>query len=671
MQSIQTPDLLQERLARLKDEFPDLFTNEGQLNPSELLRLTGQQGREHFDFQWWGKSEAKRKAFTPTTAALRYDEARSVNSDKAGGNAIIEGENLEVLKLLLCAYRGQVKCIYIDPPYNTGNDFVYKDNFAEGQKAYWEQTGVTEGGVKMSTNTRADGRFHSHWLNMIYPRLLVARQLLREDGVIFVSIDDNEVTHLRKVMDEVFGEGNFVACIVWEKTRKNDARFFSNGHEYMVLYAKNLEHLKEQGVLWRDVKPGAPEIIAEWRAIKARVGETNFQAQQDELRNWYQQLPKTHPSKKLSRYKSVDKWGPWRDDNLSWPGEDGENYEVLIHPLTKQACKIPEGGWRYDPKEIQRRIDVGLIEFRKDHNDPPVRKTHLLPVPDEADGLEETEGDGEDESAQPAMKVLGTYLYRQAQVSVKRLKVILGSKVFNNPKDHEILANYIRYVMADDQSGIVLDFFGGSGSTAQAVLEMNKADRGNRKFVLVQIPEVTDAKSIASKNGFKKISDITIERVKRVIQGYGDNPQPIDAGFKVFTLEKSAFPRADFAPDPEANEAAQLAALKAFIAYKEASLFNTLDPQAVRDEMLLKCGFQLDVQLTPIAEVTANQLYRALDQQTPTREAIVCFDSQLDTTTLVWLGQQIGQRVIVLEAALETTGKWNLHHQLGDGLVVF
>jgi adenine-specific DNA-methyltransferase len=188
---------------------------------------------------------------------------------------------------------------------------------------------------------------------------------------------------------------------------------------------------------------------------------------------------------------------------------------------------------------------------------------------------------------------------------------------------------------------------------------------------LVQIPEVTDAKSIASKNGFKKISDITIERVKRVIQGYGDKPQPIDAGFKVFTLEKSAFPRADFAPDPDANEAAQLAALKAFISTKEASLFSTHDAQAVRDEMLLKCGFQLDVQLTPIAEVTANQLYRARDQQTPPREAIVCFDSHLDTITLEWLGQQKGQRVIVLEAALNTTGKWNLHHQLGDELVVF
>jgi adenine-specific DNA-methyltransferase len=224
-------------------------------------------------------------------------------------------------------------------------------------------------------------------------------------------------------------------------------------------------------------------------------------------------------------------------------------------------------------------------------------------------------------------------------------------------------------IRSDD--ALIVDFFAGSGSTAHATLELNAEDGGTRKVISVQIPEATDANSEAHKASFKKISDITIERVKRVIHGYGDNPQPIDAGFKVFTLEKSAFPRADFAPDPDANEAAQLAALKAFIADKEASLFTTLDAQGVRDEVLLKCGFQLDVQLTPIAEVTANQLYRAFDQQTPHREAIVCFDNQLDTTTLEWLGQQKGQRVIVLEAALDTTGKWNLHHRLGDGLVVF
>jgi adenine-specific DNA-methyltransferase len=225
--------------------------------------------------------------------------------------------------------------------------------------------------------------------------------------------------------------------------------------------------------------------------------------------------------------------------------------------------------------------------------------------------------------------------------------------------------------MPDDQSGIVLDFFGGSGSTAHAVLEMNRADQGNRKFVLVQIPEETDAKSVARKNNFRKISDITIERVKRVIQGYGDNPQLIASGFKVYTLEKSAFPRADFAPEPDATPEDNLKALKAFIADKEASLFNTHNPQAVRDEVLLKCGFQLDTELTPIAEVQTNALYRARDSQTPPRQAIVCFDSQLHTDTLEWLRQQKGQRVIVLEAALDTTGKWNLHHQLGDGLVVF
>ena len=204
-----------------------------------MQRLTQEEGRERFDFSWWGKAAAKRKAFAPTTAALRYDEARSVNPALANGNAIIEGENLEVLKLLLSAYRGQVKCIYIDPPYNTGNDFVYKDTFAEDKSAYWEQTGVTQNGVKLTTNTRADGRFHSNWLNMIYPRLLVARQLLRDDGVIFVSIDDNEVTHLRKVMDEVFGEEGFVAIFPWRKrTAKTDVPFgVSQDYEWVVCYA--------------------------------------------------------------------------------------------------------------------------------------------------------------------------------------------------------------------------------------------------------------------------------------------------------------------------------------------------------------------------------------------------------------------------------------------------
>lgn len=624
LQSIQTPNLLQEQLERLKVEFPDLFTNEGQLNPLELLRLTGQQGREHFDFQWWGKSQAKRNAFTPTTAALRYDEARSVNPDKAGGNAIIEGENLEVLKLLLCAYRGQVKCIYIDPPYNTGNDFVYKDNFKEGERAYWAQTGVTQDGVKMSTNTKSDGRFHSNWLNMIYPRLLVARQLLREDGVIFVSIDDNEMTHLRKVMDEVFGEECFVAIFPWRKrTAKTDVPFgVSQDYEWIVCYANAqfLAGLELERSYYRT--PDFPDDG--WR-----LSDLTTQRSSDERQN--------------SAFPMVDP-------------KTGKSY-----PFN------PKRVWGVTKDSFNDYYKKGKIVFPDDYEflNISIPAYRVFESEDKAKVLKKY-------GTETSLKAVSTMLPKEVgmtETGSKTINDIFGGKPFAFPKPHQLIKHLLTLIRSDD--ALIVDFFAGSGSTAHAALELNAEDGGSRKVISVQIPETTDDKSEAHKAGFKKISDITIERVKRVIQGYGDNPQPIDAGFKVFTLEKSAFPRADFAPDPDANEADQVAALKAFIADKEASLFNMPSAEAVRDEVLLKCGFQLDVQLTPIAEVTANQLYRARDQQTPPREAIVCFDSHLDTNTLEWLCQQKGQRVIVLEAALDTTGKWNLHHQLGDGLVVF
>ncbi len=612
LKSIQTPNLLQEQLARLKAEFPDLFTNEGQLNPAELLRLTGQQGREHFDFQWWGKSAAKRKAFAPTTAALRYDAARSVNPDKAGGNAIIEGENLEVLKLLLCAYRGQVKCIYIDPPYNTGNDFVYKDNFTEGQQAYWEQTGVTQEGVKMSTNTKSDGRFHSNWLNMIYPRLLVARQLLREDGVIFVSIDDNEVTHLRKVMDEVFGEENFFAFLTRRAmhTVRNTSKDFNKHSDYVLVYAFNKT--------WFEADPS--------RYIRVLRDKTD-----------------NYP------FDDSDGRGVYKTDPLS-----ARNYmKPYVYTFKNGVVwQAPEGSYpRYSKDTLaEMESDNRLVFTGKE----PTAKRYLAEV----------------QEGQPPNTILDPADVGFNSEGTSDLHDQLGAdKVFSQPKPMRLvkfLASLLR-----DKNGLYLDFFAGSGTTAEAILRMNAEDQGERSFVAIQLPEAIQSDHQAAKVGHQKISDITIERVKRVIQGYGENPQPIAAGFKVFKLERTSFPRADFAPDPTADEAEQLAALKAFIADKEASLFNTLDAQSVRDEVLLKCGFQLDVQLTPIAEVKANKLYRAQDQQILPREAIVCFDNQLDTTTLEWLCLQKGRRVIVLEAALDTTGKWNLHHQLGDGLVVF
>ena len=605
LQSIQTPDLLQERLARLKTEFPDLFTNEGQLNPAELLRLTGQLEREHFDFSWAGKAAAKRKAFSPTTAALRYDATRSVNPDKAGGNAIIEGENLEVLKLLLCAYRGQVKCIYIDPPYNTGNDFVYKDNFKEGERAYWEQTGVTQAGVKMSTNTRSDGRFHSNWLNMIYPRLLVARQLLREDGVIFVSIDDNEVTHLRKVMDEVFGEECFAGAFVW-KRRSSTAmaeKQISTDHEYVIGYGKS-----------KFVAVGVPKSYE------------SFSNPDNDFR------------------------GDWVSGDLTvGMGKDlrpNQFYELTDPKTGNVYPPNPNRVWAYVPTSMEKLIRERRVIFPEDTGRRPMIKRFKSELKFETNPISTWMTEAPSNSA-----------------ATREIREVFPEGGFDYPKSTKLVSHLIRANTANGD--LVLDYFAGSGTTGHA------AAANDRRFILVQIPEPSDVTSEAHRAGFKKISDITIERVKRVIHGYGDNPQPLDTGFKVFTLDKSAFPRSDFAPDPDADEAAQLAALKAFITDKEASLFSTHDAQAVRDEVLLKCGFQLDVQLTPIAEVTANQLYRARDQQTPPREAIVCFDPSLETTTLEWLRQQKGQRVIVLEAALDTTGKWNLHHQLGDGLVVF
>ena len=238
-----TPDLRAERLTELKRLFPDLFTNEGRLDPDELKRLVAPNEvheSERYEFKWYGKAASKREAFTPTTSTLVYDPARSVNPDQTNGNMIIEGENLETLKLLLSAYREQVKVIYIDPPYNTGKDFIYKDNYAKDRKSYWEETESTSDGIKLDSNPDTSGRYHSDWLSMMHSRLLVARSLLRPDGFIFVNIDDSEVTNLRRLLDEVFGEENFAANVVWQKTYSpaNDKKGIDAMHDHILVYGR-------------------------------------------------------------------------------------------------------------------------------------------------------------------------------------------------------------------------------------------------------------------------------------------------------------------------------------------------------------------------------------------------------------------------------------------------
>lgn len=442
--------------------------------------------------------------------------------EPGSGNLLVEGDNLLALKALLPYYAGQVKCIYIDPPYNTGNEnWIYNDNVNSPEMRDW--LGKVVGGEN------EDLTRHDKWLCMMYPRLVLLRRFLSYDGVIIVSIDDFEAHRLRHLLDEIFGGQNFIANLVWDKTRKNDAKLFSVGHEYLLIYARSLQRLRELKTVWREQKPGAREIVEKWKVLKQQYGE-DLGAIQESLRKWYKSLPKDHPSKKLSRYKWVDKFGPWRDRDISWPGGGGPRYDV-IHPVTMKPCKIPESGWRFaTPEEMQRQVDVGLVEFRKDESQPPFRKAHLLPTPDEiesSNGESDEETDEETNGDEAGLLVMPSVIQKQAQVSVKLLrKIFEGKKAFPNPKDHEVLARLIRYVTKPGD--LILDSFAGGGATAHAVLQLNKETGASpRRFILVELD-----KDIARK--------VTFERIKRVIGGVADLP-PLGGGFRYAVLDNPLF----------------------------------------------------------------------------------------------------------------------------------
>ncbi|WP_432743989.1 site-specific DNA-methyltransferase [Methylobacter sp. G7] len=607
-----TPDGQQERLQELKRLFPDLFDGEGRLKLDDLKQLAGEpsQHKERYDFTWSGKRNAKQAAYSPTTAALTYDEARSVNPDKAGGNLIIEGENLESLKCLLAAYRGAVKCIYIDPPYNTGKDFVYSDNYNEQRKAYWEQTGGVEAGIKVDTNPDSDGRYHSNWLNMIYPRLLLARQLLKDDGVIFVSIDDNEVHNLRKAMDEVFGEENFVAQLLW-KRRASSAMADNNvstDHEYVVCYHK---------------------------------GELNdFAGYEKDFNNY------SNPDN--------DSRGEWVLGDLTVgmtaSMRPNQAYD-LIDPATSNVFPFnPNRVWAYIPKSMDKLIVEGRVYFPEDSSKRPMLKRYR-------NELKSTYN--------PFSSLMMDKVGLNTEAT-RAIQQILGGNIFDYSKPVSLLKTLLSQACTKPNDTI-LDFFSGSGVTAQAVLELNKQDNGNRKFILVQLPEQIKADSEAYKAGFKKISDITIERVKRVINGYGNNPQALDAGFKVYQLTKSHFPRVDFKPDPEASEAENLQRLEAYISEKEAQLIGLFEPHEIRDEVLLKNGFRLNYQMQEQPQFTANSVSLANDGE---KSALICLDNTLSNKTVDQLLAN-PQAFICLERALNTDAKWNLRQHLKHLFIAF
>lgn len=563
-----------------------------------------------YELRWVGKREAYHSAFVPPAKILQPCPADSESWDTTG-NLLIKGDNLDALRLLRHSYFGRVKLIYIDPPYNTQSDaFVYRDDFTARQSEVLAQLGYSADNIDYIKNIYG-ARTHSGWLSFMYPRLLLAKDLLRDDGVVFISIDDNEQAQLKLLCDEVFGQENFISSLTWEKGRKNDAKFFSNGHEYMLVYAKSQAYLRENQTLWREEKPGAREIWDKYLELRAQHGADNALIEND-LQTWFSELPKTHPSKKWSRYKRVDKHGPWRDRDISWPGGGGPRYDVP-HKVTQQACKVPERGWIYSTyEEMKRQIDLGLVEFRDDHSEPPFRKAHIRPIPQEVEA--ESADDDTDGEEELATQVRGSYFYKQSQVSVRQLRELFGKKnVFNNPKDTEEIAKLLRYVSPGDTDFITLDFFAGSGTTAEAVMRLNAEDGGNRKFILVQIPQPIDAKKQKEAHSFvtdtlgkpeATIFEITAERIRRAGAQLKAQHPALDTGFRVFSLEND--------PDALILQKPLAEATQADIAQLQTTIATPQPEQLPRIlcNLLLAEGLPLSTRIEPLRE---QALYRAAD----------------------------------------------------------
>ncbi|RSE97970.1 site-specific DNA-methyltransferase [Achromobacter aegrifaciens] len=580
---MHSPSLTEDNIARIRDLFPGCVTEARGEDGSVRLAVDFDQLRqelsaslvegpqERYHLNWPGKREALLTANAPIAKTLRPVRSESEDFDTTK-NLFIEGDNLDALKLLQETYLGKVKLIYIDPPYNTGKDFIYKDNFTAAKDVFEQASGErNEAGGRLVSNPEGRGRFHTDWLNMIFPRLTLAKRLLSNEGVILISIDDAEQASLRRVCDQIFGEQNFVAQLVWEKGRKNDAKYFSVGHEYMLIYARDLVFLRERGEVWREEKPGAREIWAEFLRLQG-IHDEDYATMESALSQWYSDLPKGHPAKKWARYKRVDKHGPWRDRDISWPGGDGPRYDV-IHPVTKKPCAVPERGWIYSsPEEMQRQIKLGLVEFRADHTEPPFRKAHIRPISDETaedlvDGDEES-GDENDET-ELATQVRGSYFYKQSQVAVKYLRKLMGAKVFSNPKDHEELARLIEYLTPRDREAIIMDFFAGSGTTAQAVLHANANYGTNHRFILVQLPESLEEALAATTGTAKKtvqaainllkkdgrsllLSEVTKERIRRArheVEKSEVDRSPGRTGFRVLKIDTSNMADVYYAPD--------------------------------------------------------------------------------------------------------------------------
>ena len=505
---MHTKDLTQDHIAKIRELFPNCVTEakdaQGAVKLAvdfDLLRqeLSGQivEGpQERYALNWPGKREALLTANAPIAKTLRPARDESVDFDTTK-NLFIEGDNLEALKLLQETYLGKIKMIYIDPPYNTGRDFVYKDRFSEGTEEFLKRSNQKdEEGNRLIANTESNGRFHSDWLTMLYPRIKLARNLLSDDGIIFISIDDSEVENLKKICGEIFGEENFLAQIIWQKihSTKNDAKYYSDTHEYILCYARSIT-----------------------------LCSINL-------------LPRTEKMDARFTNPDNDPRGPWSSGDLVAAEERKGGYFDIVGP-TGKTFNVPKGKhWVYSEENLKRMVSEGRIWFGVNGDAFPRLKRYLSDV-------------------QQGRKADTLWLSSEVghnQESKREIKDLFDGKVyFDTPKPVRLIKRCIE--LATTKDDIILDFFCGSATTAHAVLEFNASDSGMRKFIMVQLPEAFDENSEAYKDGYKTLSDVAKERIRlagqKVIAGESNKDWNKDIGFRVLKIDTSNMADIYYVPD--------------------------------------------------------------------------------------------------------------------------
>ena len=591
---------------KLRAVFPECFT-EGKLDIDKLLSLCGEyitDDYEKYEFKWKGKSECLRLAQRRSTAALRPCRAESVHFDTTQ-NLYIEGDNLEVLKLLQKSYFRKVKLIYIDPPYNTGNDFVYEDDFKDPLARYREVTQQTT-----KSNPETMGRYHTNWLNMMYPRLRLAANLLRDDGVIFISIDDGEQANMRKLCDEVFGEENFMAQIIWQKvySPRMDVQGFSTSHDYVLCYVKSsVESIRQE-------------------AFSQNAAQFNF----------------TDPQNgKKYRRRSIRKEG-----SHSTRSERPNLWFALLSPDGTEVYPYKpdgtEGCWRWSMKTYKENEQKGIVEWVKTENGWQAYAKQYLDT----------------DAAKPPETL---WLHQEVghnHAAAEELKKLLDGKFFDSPKPKELIMKILKLATYPDNNDIVLDFFSGSATTVHAVMQLNAEDGGNRRFIMVQLPEVCGEKSEAFKAGYQNICEIGKERIRRAgkkLLEAVDGQTILDVGFKVFKLDTSNMKLWDDTPIEDGD----LDTLFERIDEHINGLKENRSDEDLIFEILLKMGYPLT------AAVDADTVDGLAVYKIDNGEMLVCLQEGVTADHIERMAALLPQKIVLAGRSLaDSSAKANAFYLL-------